>query len=135
MNIQKKSVFLALMSVFCLSIKAETSSVPYKLLTNTTLCLISSATTVTTIHHIALDLKRSPGAAFVWGIISIGCGYAAYRSGFSAYTSYKKACASKKSLHNSSDNTAPEKTLSSEEQNSSLKTSTQKATILGDTSL
>ncbi|MBA3752494.1 hypothetical protein H0X06_06970, partial [Candidatus Dependentiae bacterium] len=107
MNIQTKSVFLALMSVFCLSIKAESSSWPYKFFTNSTVCLISSATTITTIHHIALHLNKEPKTSSLFGLISIACGYAAYRSGLSAYTSYKKACASKKALQHSSDNAAP----------------------------
>ncbi len=136
MNIQKKSVLLAAVSFFCLSIKADSTSLPAKVYGHATISLIGSATTVGAILFGAISLhQKEHPIALIAGVIALSSGYTAYRAGFSAYTAYKKACASKKSLHNSSDNTAPEKTLSSEEQNSSLKSNIQEAALRGDTSL
>ncbi len=135
MNIQTKSFFLALISVFCLSVKAESSSWPYKFFTNSTVCLISSATTITTIHHIALHLNKEPKTSFLFGLISIACGYTAYRSGLSAYTSYKKTCATNKSLQSSSATATLEEEPNIKDPSTSLKSNIQESTIPGDTSL
>ncbi len=136
MNIQKKSFFLSLMSVFCLSIKAESSSLPFKAYVDATICLISCVATIPTIHHIKRELNyKKPGEAFKFGLLSVLCGYTAYRSGISAYSSYKKARTSMKSLPNSSDKTSTKEKSKTEEQNSSLKSNIQGAALLGDTSL
>ncbi|MBA3752419.1 hypothetical protein H0X06_06575 [Candidatus Dependentiae bacterium] len=110
MNIPKKSVLLALMSVFCLSVKAESSSKSNKLYRNTTMCFITTATMVTTIHHVILNLHKKPQIPFRFGLLSIACGYAAYRSGLSVYSSYKKTCTSKKSLKANCDNRVAQET-------------------------
>ncbi|MBA3752421.1 hypothetical protein H0X06_06585 [Candidatus Dependentiae bacterium] len=133
MNIQKKSVFLALMSVFCLSINADLYSLPYKAYAHTTICLISSVATVQTIHDIT-GVKYSKDN-FLLSLFSIMCGYTAYRSGLSAYTFYKKACLSKKSLQNSSETATLKEKPNTQQQSSSLKSNIQEAAIQGDTSL
>ncbi len=133
MNIQKKPILLALMSVVCLSIKADLYSLPYKAYAPTTICLISSVATVQTMHDMT-GVKHSRDT-FLLSLMSIMCGYTAYRSGFSAYTSYKKASSSKKSLQKSSDTATLKETPHTPKQSSSLKNSIQKATIRGDTSL
>ncbi|MBA3752498.1 hypothetical protein H0X06_06990 [Candidatus Dependentiae bacterium] len=136
MNFQKKTVLLAFMSVFCLSIKAESHSIPAKAYANATIGFIGSATTAGVIY-IATNLlhKKNFIGALIAGIFTIPSGYTAYRAGLSAYNSYKKTYASKKSLENSSDNTVTQEKPNTEELSSSLPTRVQKATILGDTSL
>ncbi|MBA3752496.1 hypothetical protein H0X06_06980 [Candidatus Dependentiae bacterium] len=137
MNVQKTSVFLALLSIFCLSIKAESPSLPAKAYAHATISFIGSATTVGLIYFASCILlfDKDPRLALCVGIFTIPCGYTAYRAGLSAYNSYKKACASKKPLQNSPKTSTLEEKPNSEEESPSLNNKVQKAIIIGNISV
>ncbi len=132
MNISKKPFYIALISLFCVSLQATTNTMRWAA-ANSAGCFLSGLTALKIMKIYTKAPEETQKSA--WGLLifipaGVSACYTCYNTGLTAYTLYKKAYAPKKSLSTDTKNVTAQKKLKIEKNTAVDTNSTQKINSL-----